>query len=326
MLLISMRFFVFFVFFVTGAYAYAVCALASAFEVGYISSEQFANSKTSPRHNFNVQDFIIYDITKSTMAFNDSVTDSDCIKAAQESERLDHELDELVKALTEMDESATTTPTSTTSGSQPSTYRNVQFDALTAWLDGLADTTLPSFNDTANPEVPSNFTNLLTKPVEQSWLDERAMNSFDYAAARAQWGGSHPSSAITISSDGSSASPITISSDGTSALHSERAVGHLSSPVLAPASQPAALSTSSFKTPERPTMPASTQAPKKKRRYSKWSMSRLQCEYLQRFMPISQKRTLDRQFMIDALTFNDMEKSSKTSTSSTSSTKKRRNI
>jgi hypothetical protein len=253
------------------------------------------------------------------MAFNDSVTDSDCIKAAQESEQLDQELNELVKVLAEIDDSATTT---TTSGSQPSTYRNVQFDALTAWLDGLTDTSLPSMSNSAcNPDLPANFTNLLTKPVEQSWLDERAMSSFDYAAARAQWGGSHPSSAITISSDGSSASPITISSDGNATLQSARAVGHLHSPVLAPATQPAALSSSSFKTPERPTMPASTQAPKRKRRYSKWTMSRLQGEYLQRFQPISQKRTLDRQFMIDALTFDDLEKTA--STTLTTSTKKK---
>jgi hypothetical protein len=253
---------------------------------------------------------------------NDSVTDSECIKAAQDVEQLDRELDELVKVLAEIDNDSTTKTTSTTASSQPSTYRTVDFDSLAAWLEGLSDTTLPDMTNAAtNPQPPSNFESLVTKPIEQSWLDERAMSSFDYVAARAQWGGSHPSSAITISSDGSSASPLTISSDGTSA----RAVGNLTS-ILAPALQPAALSTSSFKTPERPTMPASTQAPKKqsKRHYSRWSMAHLQDEFLCRFQPLSQKRTLDRQFMVDALQHDDMAKKAPTSTACDQPLKKQR--
>jgi hypothetical protein len=247
------------------------------------------------------------------MSTNISVSDSDCVKAAQAVEQLDRELDELMKVLAELDEPDTKSPAATTvTNSQQSTLSKVDLDPLVAWLDG-EDTT----------SLPSNFSNLLTKPVEQSWLDERAMSSFDYAAARAQWGGSHPSSAITISSDGSSALPITISDCSST---SDRAVGRAQSPILM---------ATSFKTPERPTKPASTQAPKAVRKprkasghhYSRWSMSHLQEEYLRRFQPLSQKRTLDRLFMIDALVHYDSQQASKSSTtsmSSATSTKKQR--
>jgi hypothetical protein len=237
------------------------------------------------------------------MTYNVSISDSDCIKAAQEVEKIDRELGELMAVLADIDNSATpTTTTSTSFASQPSTFSNVDVDPLVAWLDGLVNTTLPAMS---NQELPKDFDRLLTKPIEQSWLDERAMSSFDYLIAQEQWGGSNSASPITISSDGSSAAPIKIS-DGLST--SDRSVGRGSSPVLVPASPLAAISESSFKTPDRPTEPASTQAPKKqtKRHYSRWSMAHLQEEYLQRFKPMSQKRTMDRQFMIDALAHHDM--------------------
>jgi len=41
-------------------------------------------------------------------------------------------------------------------------------------------------------------------------------------------------------------------------------------------------------------------------------MSHLTDEYLARFKPMSQKRTLDRQFMIDALTNLDAQEKKKT--------------
>lgn len=195
-------------------------------------------------------------------------------------------------------------------------YRKEDFDSLAAWLNGTVETPLPDMTSfSTQPETPDNFSSLLTNPVEQSWLDERAMSVADFQAAC-----SNP----TVISISSSATPITISSS--SSVSSLTLSTQSDSTILVPSS-PSQLSASTFTTPERPPTIHSTWAPKANRKsrttkasvhhYSRWSMSRLQAEYLQRFQPMSQKHTLDRQFMIDALTYYDMKQPSKSSQSST---------
>lgn len=61
---------------------------------------------------------------------------------------------------------------------------------------------------------------------------------------------------------------------------------------------------SGFTTPTRPIKLKVPSAPKKKR-YSAWSMSRLQEEFLARFAPMSQKHLLDKSFMVMRLTEDD---------------------
>lgn len=69
----------------------------------------------------------------------------------------------------------------------------------------------------------------------------------------------------------------------------------------------------SFTTPERRPRTPPTDAPKFTLKpivggnYSKWSMKRLSEAFLTRLQPMSQKRTLDRQYMIDALVQHDAE-------------------
>jgi hypothetical protein len=213
------------------------------------------------------------------MATN-SVSDSECIMAAEAVEKLDRELDELQKVLDDWTQSTATQ----TEANQPS-----DIDALAAWLQGFKPEPEPSNWS----KTPRKLNNLLTKPVEQSWLDERAMNSFDYLAAREKWAGSNSASPITISSDGSAALPST-----------------------------------SFTTPDRPIPEHNTYAPKKKnyrsvgansRRYSRWSLSRLQSEFIRRLQPLSQKHINDVDLMARALHDDDVEQARKTSMASTSS-------
>ena len=59
-----------------------------------------------------------------------------------------------------------------------------------------------------------------------------------------------------------------------------------------------------FITPKRPIKVKVPSAPKRPR-YASWSMSRLQEEFLTRFTPQSQKRTLDKEFMASALFEDD---------------------
>jgi hypothetical protein len=245
-----------------------------------------------------------------------SISDSDCIKAAQDVEQLDRDLDDLMREL------ANSSNSNGSASAEPvKARRKIDFGSLVAWLDGVVETPLPDLTDSSTqPKTPDNFSNLLTKPVEQSWLDERAMTATDFRAACRN---------PTVISISSSTPPITISSS--SSVSSLTQSDQADSQVLAPSSQPTQLSPSTFTTPERPPTVYSTCAPKANRKsrsikagghhYSRWSMNHLQEQYLQRFQPISQKRTLDRQFMIDALTYYDMEQPSK---SSQSSTKKQR--
>jgi hypothetical protein len=220
-----------------------------------------------------------------------SISDSECIKAAQDVEQLDRDLDDLMRELAEN----SSTSNGSTNAKTVKPNRKVDFDSLVAWLDGTNEALLPDIE---------NFSNLLTKPIEQCWLDERAMTVANFQAAC-----NNP----TIISISSTEPPITISSS--SSVSSLAQSAQADSQILASVSQPAQL----------PTVHA-TCAPKANRKsrstkangqqYAKWSMSDLQEEYLRRFQPISQKHTLDRQFMIDALTYNDMDQTSKYSKSS----------
>jgi hypothetical protein len=155
---------------------------------------------------------------------------------------------------------------SSSSSSNSSPLQEVDFNSITAWLDGLAAT-------------PAMFTNLLDKPL---LLDESTMTGEAFRAAL------QPPPTTT-------ATPISISSTS-------------SSPVKSQPSPP--LPTTFYQTPERKPPAHSTCAPKRaklSRHYSRWSMDRLQNEFVSRFQPASQKRLLDRQFMIDALAYNDSQ-------------------
>jgi len=203
----------------------------------------------------------------SLVVLNQSVTDSECIKAAQAVEQLDCELDELARELAKYESSCS----SVTEPAKP--YRQVDFESLTAWLDGLSES-LPCSQTAAPETLPVGFNNLLDKPIQV--LDESTMTSESFHLACGK-----PSFVNTTSS------------------------------------QPTSTSSVSCTTPIRPPAAASTAAPKAdrkpysrktgKRQYSRWSMSHLQEEFLARFKPASQKRTLDRQFMIDALIHLDAD-------------------
>jgi hypothetical protein len=275
-----------------------------------------------------------------------SVSDSECIMAAKAVEKLDRELDELQKVLDDWTQSTATQ----TEANQPS-----YIDALAAWLQGFKpepepsnwsktpanfrnllekplepinqsqidnldestmtasdlDALRPSFvswpststaattststssgfttperppaeHTTCAPKkkkTPSNFANLLFKPIAQSWLDERAKNEFDFLAAQEQMGGAN------------SASPITISSDGSTAIMK-------------------------FK---RPSPKNDRLVGRKARRYSRWSLSRLQGEFMNRFNPLSQKHFNNVELMARALHEDDMEQARKSSMASTAS-------
>ena len=266
-----MRFLKFFVLFVCSL-CFVCGSCVYAFENEYIRSGLQERRRDAFLRISNFANFIIF-----TMAY---VSDSECIKAAEAVEKLDRELDELQQALDGL--------VQPTKGKLDSESND--FDALAAWLEGL--TTMPE--PSTWPKTPANFNELLTKPVEQSWLDERTMNSFEFLANQEDWGGSTSASPTTISSGGSSAIPTT-----------------------------------SFTTPKRPPPEHNARAPKKCsqavgavkcRRYSRWSKSRLQTEFIERFQPQSQKHLDNIQFMADALTYDDREKTYKTPTTSQPST------
>jgi len=221
--------------------------------------------------------------------FCGSVTDSVCVKAAQDVEKLDAELDELARELAKYDSSSS----SVAEPAKP--YRHEDFESLTAWLNSFSES-LPSSQTAAPDSLPTGFNNLLEKPIEL--FDESAMTeeSFHLACGKPSFVN------ISSSSSGSSSEPTTITSTATTA----------SLP-----SQPISISSANCTTPTRPPPAASTAAPKADRKpytrktgvrqYARWSMSHLAEEYLARFKPMSQKRTLDRQFMIDALQHLDAQ-------------------
>ena len=187
--------------------------------------------------------------------------------------------------------------------------RKVVDNYVKVWLD---DMPMPDMSDPATkPKTPTKLSNLLNKPLEaiskdqMRWLDERTMTTDDFEAAR------HPAS-IAPSTAPTAISPTPSSSRSSFTTLSSSCTFADGTP--SPTSQP----TSSFATPEgRPPPHAdhSTYAPKASRKprlrnYSQWSMGRLQEEFLQRLQPMSQKRTLDCQFMIDALTAYDADEAS----------------
>ena len=188
--------------------------------------------------------------------------------------------------------------------------RKVVDNYVQAWL---VDMPMPDMSDPATkPKTPSKLNNLLNKPLEAisedqiRWLDERTMTTDDFEAAR------HPAS-IAPSTAPTPISPSPSSSRSSfTTLSSSCTFADGTPPPPSPTSQP----TSSFATPEgRPPADHSTCAPKasrkpRSRNYSQWSMDRLQEEFLQRLQPMSQKRTLDCQFMIDALTAYDADEAS----------------
>ena len=191
--------------------------------------------------------------------------------------------------------------------------RKVADNYVQAWL---GDMPMPDMSDPATkPKTPSKLNNLLNEPLEaisskdqMRWLDERTMTTDDFEAAR------HPASiAPTTAPTPISPSPSPSSSRSSFTSLSPSCTFADGTPPP-PTSQP----TSSFATPEGgppPHADHSTCAPKASRKprlrnYSQWSMGRLQEEFLQRLQPMSQKRTLDCQFMIDALTAYDADEAS----------------
>ncbi len=105
-----------------------------------------------------------------------SISDSDCVRAAQDVEQLDRHLDDLLRELAYSSNS-----NGSTIAEPVKARRNIDFGSLVAWLDGVVETPLPDLTDSSTqPKTPDNFANLLTKPVEQSWLDERAMTATDF--------------------------------------------------------------------------------------------------------------------------------------------------
>lgn len=232
----------------------------------------------------------IYICTFNSPMENDSVSDNDCIKAAEAVEMLDRELDELQKVLDDWTQSKSSDPET-----KPS-----DFDALAAWLEGFKPEPEPS----NWPKTPANFNNLMDKPLkpisqsQPDWLDETTMTASDLDALRPSFV-SWPSTTTAPAASTSASSSFTI-------LNSS--------------------SSSGFTTPERPPPEHTTCAPKKKtrsagakcRRYSRWSLSRLQSEFIRRFQPLSQKRFHDVGLMARALHNDDMEQACKTSAASTS--------
>jgi len=273
----------FFVFFVSERAP--VCAYA--FQVGYIRSR----NSLLRRIHFSIFPILQFreDMSHPTV-FNTSISDSECVKAAQDVEKLDAELDELARELAKYDSSCS-------SVAEPAkSYRHEDFESLTAWLNSFSES-LPS----SQTSLPNGFTNLLEKPIEI--IDESTMTSEGFHLACGK-----PSFVnISSSSSDSSSKPTTIASTATTESIS---------------SKPISISSASCTTPTRPPPTASTAAPKADRKpytrktgvrqYSRWSMSHLTDEYLARFKPMSQKRTLDRQFMIDALTNLDAQEKKKT--------------
>ena len=182
----------------------------------------------------------------------------------------------------EQNVSQDTTNTSSSSISSMSP-RKVDVNYIQAWMEDLP---LPDMSDPATkPKTPTKINNLLNKPLKSSRLIADHCMCPCHVSLR--MGGTTPQSSSQAESQ-----------------------------VLAP-TQPT-VSSSSLLTPEHSPTGHSTHATKASRKpithdYSRWSLSSLQEEYLQRFQPLSQKRTLDRQFMIDALTFYEVAEASRSS-------------
>ena len=218
--------------------------------------------------------------------FYQSITDSECTKAAQYVEQQEAALDELASVLAKYDSSQASTVVEPAKPAKPAKpLRTEEFDSLEAWLNSFSES-----RPSSNPILPGNFNNLLNQPIQPD--DEYTMSSESFREALGL---------PTINSVSSSSSSQKITQD------------------LSTSSQVASTHLASFTTPKRLPPAASTQAPKAARKpytrkigvrhYSRWSISHLQEEYLARFKPLSQKRTLDRQFMEDALTHLDAQES-----------------
>ena len=234
------------------------CAVLCLRIVSWVyKNDEIRSSLSSLFSKFRIlRNFRFTNVSTMPATFNQSVTDSECLKAAQDVEQLETELDELARELARYDSSQAST---VVEPAKP--LRTEDFDSLTAWLNSFTES-LPC----SNSSLPDSFSNLLDKPLQLH--DENTMTSESFRAALGL-----PTISIGSSSSASSIQPITISST------------QEDSQVLAPSSQTTSISSASFTTPTRSPPTASTQAPKADRKpytrktgvrqYSRWSMGRL---------------------------------------------------